>query len=352
MLLIFLLILLLAAVFKYPKNHSVIIGLVICIVFAEGLRWESATDFWVYFYYYINILKPDFKHWVRIDVAYFGLAYVFSHLKVPYIMFQLLCMAVAWGLYYKAVVFFKGNVLTGILFLYAITLGLLGGERQWLAMAIFLYGVTFLVQGRTMCYLLAVGIATLFHVSAMITLPLVLLTQSINKNWWFALLGVILLSPLLREQLSVVLIQNKEIFGKVYAHKISYYFEHNQYYQPNYLYVVGGVFRRLLPVAVLWYIKPLRTWPGWRLLLNISVASILLYLFCVLNFEFLLGRLTIYYSLFDAIIFSWVAAVYAGHWKGKWIMAGLVVWAVAIFIKSIMPYPELFIPYKTYFGTF
>ena len=261
-------------------------------------------------------------------------------------------MSVTWWLYYKTIVFFKGTAAVGILFLFSITIGLLGGERQWMAMGVFFYGLTFLVQGKTRYYVLAVVAASLFHVSALITLPLVLMKRRMSYWCWGSVMIIILISPCLIDHFITILMRYREVAGPVYASKIKYYLETNQHYQTNFLNLAGGILRRLLPIAVLWYNKPMRTWPGWQLLLNISFASLLLYLFCVLNFEFLLGRLTIYYSLSDAIIFSWLASVYNGHAKAKWIMAGLAVWAVTIFIKSIMPYPELFIPYKTFFGTF
>lgn len=352
MLLVLLLAVLILSVFLYPKSFGVAKVLTVIIAVVEGLRWESATDFWIYFYNYISILRPSIKDWERIDVAYFGLAYVFSSLAVPYIIFQLLYMAVTWWLYYKTMVFFKGASAVGILFLFCITIGLLGGERQWIAMSVFLYGLTFLVQGKMGCYVLAVTVASLFHVSALITLPLLLMNRKVSYWYWGSVMIVIVISPLIIDHFTAVLIRYRDVAGPVYASKIKYYLETNQRYQTNFMYLAGGVLRRLLPIAVLLYIKPMQTWRGRQLLLNISYASLLLYMFCVLNFEFLLGRLTIYYSLSDAIIFSWFAAVYIGHQKGKWIMAGLGVWATAIFIKSIMPYPELFIPYKTIFGTF
>ena len=66
--------------------------------------------------------------------------------------------------------------------------------------------------------------------------------------------------------------------------------------------------------------------------------------------QFLVGRLTNYYSLFQCVLFAMLVPALRGTLEKYTYTILVLVFAIVSFYRSIALYPELFIPYKSVFN--
>ena len=61
----------------------------------------------------------------------------------------------------------------------------MGYTRQSVAIGLFLWGLSFLREGKELKYAFFILLACTFHLSAIITMPLVMLTRKTTSNWYY-----------------------------------------------------------------------------------------------------------------------------------------------------------------------
>ena len=121
----------------------------------------------------------------------------------------------------------------------------------------------------------------------------------------------------------------------------------------NFINLIMGLSRRVLPIGLLlFYRKQLEKFKAYNLFLNTSFLSLFFYLIGFFGVQLLLGRFTIYFTIFECIIYSWIICIYTNTRYEKLVYPFFLIYAFFIMLSSIKAYPELFIPYKTVFFIF
>ncbi|MES2812653.1 MAG: EpsG family protein [Bacteroidota bacterium] len=339
---------------KKGISSSFLYTLLLSLVLLEGLRWYSGTDFLMYYTSYQEVLNPITEfHNKRYDVFYVWTMTLFKSLHIDYTFFLIFLSSVTAFLYGWSLKKFTDFPILALLVLFVSLIGFLGSNRQLIALALVFFGSQFVVSKKYWLYILTVFVAMGFHFTAIIMLPLVFFNREINlKKWGGFLLLVFLIGLLpLRDFFLFFLNDNDAIFPFLSERFNSYLKAHNSIASP--LQLVLGVLRKLTPVLIVLYFKnQLKERTGYHLFLNIGFLSIALYFFLGVTFPFLLGRLTIYYSVFECILYSWIGYLFVKQKQNQMALLLFFAFCVFLFIKGISLYPELFIPYKTRFFTF
>ena len=104
-----------------------------------------------------------------------------------------------------------------VLFLSCIELGWMNGIRQSIATCIFVYATTFIIEKKTLKYVLAILLAMQFHNSAIILLPVYFITLlPILKNKWISIgifITALFVNTLPVERFDVIFSQAADLLG-------------------------------------------------------------------------------------------------------------------------------------------
>jgi hypothetical protein len=136
------------------------------VVFA-GLRWETGNDWFSYYNYYNNATSLAYES-TQFEIGYRIFVLVAKSLQLPYSGFLLIYSAAYLGLFVlsfiEADIELAGWMILGFYCTYL--LGLMGTNRQVMAMAICLYSIRYVRTGKWWRFVLGVAVAACFHISA------------------------------------------------------------------------------------------------------------------------------------------------------------------------------------------
>lgn len=193
-----------------------------------AIRYNVGTDY----HTYIRLQIPEIMRGVtwRVEFLYrqlvkFGMSlgdvqwvFVITHLLIIFFVWKAIkeqSVHLGWSVF----VFMFGTF-------YNNSLNLM---RQFVGMAICLYGIKYILNKDFKRYLITVGIASLFHRTALLLLPLYFITE-IKINWIWSLLGTafcLFISPFLRR----IMVYSSNIIGLYYNYfnDIRYDINNTQY---------------------------------------------------------------------------------------------------------------------------
>lgn len=334
--------------FKYKKESF--IGILIAFVILEASKWESGIDFYNCYNHFQTVLLPNTHS--QYEILYNAIVYVFALLKFPYHLYLFFFFTVVYVLYYFAISKFSEYRLTVFLFLFCITIGLMGSNRQIMALAIGIFATAYFLPQKKLYFLLLIITAGFIHQSAFFYLPLVFMGSKINFKWWaflFLFAAVIQVLDLSKPVFDYMVLP----FGpELSAIRVHYY---NQI-EPedfNYWGFTFGVIRRLIPVLLLVYFKDkFVNRPQYFLILNILCFSVFIYILLYHDLEYVISRIGVYYLVFEAVAYSWFIPIIKKSKNKYFFISVFILYATFLLYKNTSQYPELFFPFKTIFGSF
>lgn len=309
-----------------------------------------ATDFDAYLDHYKNFYSFEDKTYGDFEFLYNVFVYCTKLFFNFYTPFLLIHACVIYSIYLYSIRKYTIYPFIALLFLYVSMIGLLGSNRQNLALALCFMSINFIVKKKYLTFLIIVLIAFGFHKTAIIFLPVVFLNQSINFKllalflFFFALISF---TPLVFKLFETV---TQSILPSLFADKSVSYLLKNDEISNTLVGTIFGLIRKALPLFILVVFKrELCENKFYTIILNLTAISFVLYFIFNNNLQFLVGRLTIYFSIFECVTFSWLFVVIK---KARFRIAYILLffsYTVIIFFRSIAVYPELFIPYKSIF---
>ena len=319
------------------------------IILLEGLRWGSGADFDLYYQAY----KQYSFSWTS-EIGYWLIFSIFYNLGLPFTILLLFLASFQYYFYSVGIRNMSKNYLVSLIFIFVGNLGLMGNSRQMIAVAIFFFSVLFLVKKQYSFFFLFFVIACLFHRTIYFTFPIVFLNRKINLKILLIISGfviVIALNQWVKEVLVYIATNfnsELELFRKIKIYSLK--LKNDDY---NFINLIMGLSRRVLPIGLLlFYRKQLEKFKAYNLFLNTSFLSLFFYLIGFFGVQLLLGRFTIYFTIFECIIYSWIICIYTNTRYEKLVYPFFLIYAFFIMLSSIKAYPELFIPYKTVFFIF
>lgn len=190
----------------------------------------------------------------------------------------------------------------------------MNGIRQFLAASIIFWGTKYLINGNLISYLLLVLLASTFHESALILIPIYFIVR--REAWTkftFILLVLTSLLVLGFEQFSTLL------FSAIEETQYGHYNDFSE----------GGANRirvvvEAIPViiAFLGRHKLKELWPKSDIIVNMSLISLIFMLIATQNWIF--ARFNIYFSLYNIILISWLVYLFKES-NRKFIYYGILV---------------------------
>lgn len=179
------------------SNQARIFGFLAVCFFAliVGLRWDVGIDYMSYYAFSSGDFGADYEI-ERLEFFPRTLAYLTNRTWLPfYVWFVVMAFLqfyfihktlksiypplIGWGVFFFIAIFFQEQM---------------NIVRQGVAVCIIMYAYTFLINKKLLPYLLFVIIASLFHKSAIVCLPLFLLSNVkivLNRFWQYVVVAVL-----------------------------------------------------------------------------------------------------------------------------------------------------------------
>lgn len=204
----------------YPMNtnktYPVPYLLIPCFLFALifGCRFNVGVDYHMYYLDYLYNYSPR-----DLEAGFLFIKETFQNNNLHFALYfgfiafiQIFFFMIAFR---KKAYLYPFILL--VLFLSCIELGWMNGIRQSIATCIFVYATTFIIEKKTLKYVLAILLAMQFHNSALILLPVYFITLlPILKNKWISIgifITALFVNTLPVERFDVLFTQAANLLG-------------------------------------------------------------------------------------------------------------------------------------------
>ncbi|MCS3871090.1 hypothetical protein J3D55_004006 [Chryseobacterium ginsenosidimutans] len=346
---------------SFSFNNKLLAGqkttiFIICLFFwwfLESFRWESGTDFYNY-YNNFDGLRVSHLRTDRFELGY-NLLVLFcrDYLHFTYYIFNSLYYGVIFVLYFFSVKKVTQNPVLFLFIFFCFSVGLMGSTRQLMAVSIMFFATIYFLEKKKIWFILCIILASFFHRTIIICLVFVLLNNNIRYRYWLYIIAFAFIT-----QISGL---NTFIMGKAililpeaFSQRFSSYLSEPVSESINLKIYLFGIFRRLLPIILLFIYKDklnkLVENNMLRYILNILFFSLFAYIILSFSFTFIISRISIYFNIFEAVFYTWLLYIFIQEKKYMYVVA-LISFFLLLCVKYIMFYPNLFLPYKTIFFT-
>lgn len=174
--------------FVWNRKHIFIIIIFFIIGASRPVIQDTDNASYVEFYQYIKYFGELPVYLQRKETGYAILNILFAKVfNLPYYIFFGFLTALTWGVY--TISSYRYQFLLPWMLFFAICSGFLfwsfNGIRQSLAIVIFFYSIKFIIERKIIFYTLTLLVASLFHLSVLLLLPLYFLVGiRFNRNFW------------------------------------------------------------------------------------------------------------------------------------------------------------------------
>ena len=329
-------------------------SLIICLpplllmIYQMGFRWEMGTDWQVYYNNFIessNIDQAILNSALGFEPGY-GILAVLSHkISDDYTIFLVITSIIFYTLSFSAIRKLSPYPIASLMLFYGLTIGILGSNRQLIALSICLFSIRYLILNEGRKFWLSIALAMTFHLSAIIFSVYYFLDREIKLSR----LIIVLSLGILVGSTSIPTIAFESlggIFGGIIAYKAKYYTD-NSNLVIDQLSAVGTV-RRILIFLILLNIK----WrlPGreqiFRILFNGYCVGIFIYLLFGRALLILANRGSIYFNIMEAFLLAYSLTLVRTRIERYIVFSILIIYSLLMFFQGIAGYPDLFIPFQ------
>ncbi|TDD98359.1 EpsG family protein [Flavobacterium cellulosilyticum] len=332
------------------KKNYFYFSLGLLFVLHDGLRWNMGTDFQVYLdhFNFPNIKTNKTKNF---EILYQKLVEFSRLLSHSYTFFLLLHATIIYSLYITALKKYTKYTILALSFLYVSMVGLLGCNRQLIAVAICFFSIRFIVEKKWWVFLGLMVLAFGFHKTSIVFLVILFLDRKINNKVLMVSLVICILLSISNSVMGIFEIVTQKLLPSLFEQQAKAFLFHNDNFKNSLLGTFFGLMRKGLPICLLIYIKG----KGFEnryfnIIFNILVLAFLCYVLFNNNLQFLVGRMIIYFSVFECVVYSWFFMILYNSKEKCTALLLYTVMCIVIFFRSIAIYPELFIPYKSVFS--
>ncbi|WDF68968.1 EpsG family protein [Sphingobacterium oryzagri] len=329
---------------RSPVRKGMLFITYILSILVVGMRWRTGTDWEPYLTTFSSLddsLLVSIRNNPGMEIGYLIFNWFVNLFSSNYSVFLVLHAAI----YYYCILWGLAKVTKfphlSFLLLFSDTLGVLGSNRQLLAVAIIFYAMTLAIE-RNKKYFLYVLMAMWFHVTAVITSIFYLLNKKISIK---IILGSVLIAAIVGySPLPQMIFGFLGGMSEISSGKVEVYANSKA---SATLGLLGMVRRGLFLVFFLLIRESLEKHFGnYNFFLNIFVCSLLIYLIFGSSLTILVNRGSLYFNIVQGVLLT--APLYMfKRYDTKYLYA-LILFALSfVFVyQSISTYADLFDPYQ------
>ena len=330
-------------------QHRVMIIFVYCLfVFQVGFRWQTGTDWDSYLNNFTETTSyTDVLNYVKIgfELGYGIFVYLIKFFTHDYTVFLVLHALLYYFLILKSTHFLSPYPFLSLLLFYVSTMGILGSNRQLIAMAICFYSLQFIINDKNpLKFLVLVFIAFFFHTTALLFLAYYFFNRDFNKK----IVIVVLIASILIGKSSLpnfLFLNFSDLLGETAALKAQKY---TGLELSKTALSITGLIRRLLffTIFMISYDRIVVKFPTYKLLFNGFTLGLMIYFMFSSTFVILVGRGGFYFSIMECFLLASLLLLFDSRRDRAYLMIVLFIYSYFMFFQSISEYPQLFLPYK------
>jgi hypothetical protein len=334
------------------KNLLVFI-LYIIIVLQIGLRWETGSD-WIP--YLENFQNSDEYSTIIInaligyEIGYGTFTFLIKKIFDNYSFFLVLhALIFYWGIFRVCNKYSPYFFIT-LMFFYATNLGMVGSNRQLLAIIICLWGLDFVIERKPLKFLVVVVVASLFHTTAF----LFGIYYFLNRNFKTVMvISVLFFSFIIGKTGLPFFLFSKfgGVFGELAASKTVAYSEGAKDVLAKNSLSFFGLLKRLVFIAIFTYNFSFlsKKLSYYKLLYNGYILGMVIYFLFASSLLILVNRGSLYFNIMESLLISCQFLVFKRSTDKAYVLFILFLVSIVFLFQSIAAYPELFNPYKGLF---
>lgn len=157
----------------FSKGNIIFVGLCVYLILFSGFRYFVGTDYWAYYDSYGGLVEGSFYNW-HYEWGFWTLSKIIAFFKVNYVWYfaaiSSIIVAPIANAIRKRSPYPIFSITLFILFYFFYSS--FNTPRQFIAISIIVSGSLFILEKKFWKYAICVGIATLFHTSAIIFIGL------------------------------------------------------------------------------------------------------------------------------------------------------------------------------------
>lgn len=314
------------------------------LVAHDGLRWAMGTDWPPYYNAFLGNVESD-----QYEIGYQTLQNLVASCTQDYTIFLIIHAVLIYSLYFFWLKkFVPKGFFTALLIFYTAMIGLLGMNRQHIALALCLASCPFLIDKRYIIFLLINFFAITFHNSAIVFMLIAwLATRNIKIKYCFIAMALAMLANQLKLTTPTYVWLTNWMGDSVSSKTEAYIaYEANRTIFAFLLFLL----RRMAVLGLIWMLRKRLPWdnPYFKFSFIIYLFGLIISVAIDGELQFLQGRFSIYYLIFEAVLWGYIAWRTPVQYKLP-VMVLVLVYAIFSFFRSINLYPDLFLPYKSIF---
>jgi hypothetical protein len=340
--------------YGHKRNNKVIIGMGLAIPIAiASFRYGVGTDYANYVTIYNNLSDLSLSQFLfdissDIEIGFFALIKLSSFLTGDSMALFALSSFLTVGFFYLGLRRYnvKHPALVYLLFLLIIFPMTLNIVRQGVAMSIGFFALSFMIGRRPKAFVVWVGIASLFHTTALLLLPVYLLNVVITAHKNNPYLPFLLKLVVVSLSIYLVLPHMFEVIGSLEM------FEKYDKYQV--VVAEGNNYTLYLQFVILSLVVLLSKWTIPRDKMNVYfyflTFAVFELLFTTLGFSSsFIKRIAFYFSFFNLILLTGFVDIFRDKLGMFVVYAAIVLYGIAYFylayysmgLADVMPYQSL-----------
>lgn len=337
---------------QYPKSEKIIKFLVLIsfliLVLQMGLRWETGTDWEPYLDHFegFKYTRQWFGNIDQFESGYELFAHTVYYLVEDYSFFLVLNAIIFYWLIIKANNYFSDYKLLSLLLFYSFSIGILGSNRQLMALGIGLISLKYLFEKKYIYYFLLIGLAYFFHATSILFLSYFFLNRTISNKSILFILCISIVIGKTGIPTSIFNLVGGSL-GESTSLKTGIYLDNSKEELSNSALSLFGMFKRLffLGIFIINRNKILPVFKKYNLLLNGYVIGVAFYFIFSESLLVMISRGSLYFNVMESFLLASQIIVYKDSIRWHLMYLILVLLSILNFKQSISAYPELFDPY-------
>lgn len=317
------------------------------ISFVVGFRYYVGND-WEGYRIHFEYLRTYNYMLYKMEWGFLAINKIISGLGGNYTLMFFTVALISWYFIFKSVPFVLLPLTLFFLFTDEFFFWSMNGVRQFVAMAIFLYSIKFIINHNMGKYFLMVGLAALFHISALFLIPLYFIPfqKLYNQKIWF----IAFILSFFFANISYITDSLQILFLKLssYIPLLSIYlryFEEGKYQAADITVGLGYYFRVLITLLIFYYSKDaIEKYPKTKIYFILFFMSAIIFnLFFMFS---LIGRLNNYFIIIRTIVLALIIYHLWVNRKYRILPIGIAVLYFFLFLVTIYNSSNMCSPFR------
>jgi hypothetical protein len=334
------------------QNYAMTAVLYLLIVLQIGLRWETGTDWNAYFNHFNDVddISVVFLNaLVGFEIGYGFFTYYIHKWFTDYSFFLLIHAVFFYGVIFRTARLFSPYSFVPLLVFYATSLGVVGSNRQLLALGICLLALPLIEKRKPILFFLIILLASLFHTTAIMFSVYYLFNR--NLKWQIVISILIIAFVIGKTSLPLKLFSLGGILSESASSKVDFYSESAKDSMMDANLGIVGLFKRILFLGLFTYnFKYLsEKLSYYKIIYNGYAFGLFLYFLFSSSILIIINRGSLYFNVMESFLLASQFLIIKTRLERSYLLVFLLVLSLFLMFQSISVYYGLFVPYKGVF---